>query len=144
VSTVAEVADPLDRLSPAARARLSRFSGELERLRIDDLPLYAVRVRQPDHRRAVEQAALVAREGGLDAVVEAARSAIIEYVARQHAASGPRLAFQFEAGGPTARPEDLVRVMRSVGDAVVAIVLWDRLTDWDRMELLGEWSRLLP
>jgi hypothetical protein len=107
---VAEVADPLERLSPAARARLSRFSDELERVRIDDLPLYAVRVRQPDHRRAVEQAAVVARDEGLEAVVAAARSAITEYVARQHAASGPRLAFRFEAGGPAAPPEDHVPV----------------------------------
>lgn len=141
---MAEVADPLARLPTDARSRLEAFSAGLERVGIDELPLYAARMRQPEHRRALEQAALAARDAGLEAAVEAARAAVTEYIARQHAASGPRLAFQFEAGGPAARPEDLVRVMRSVGDAVVALVLWDRLTDWDRVELLGEWATLLP
>ena len=37
-----------------------------------------------------------------------------------------------------------VRMMRSLGDAVAGIVLWDRLAVHDRDELLGLWSRLLP
>jgi len=137
-------ADPLERLSPSARARLGWFTAGLERIRIDDLPLYAVRVRQPDHRRAVEAAALGARKDGVEPVVEAARRTITEYVGRQHAQGPARYGFEYAAGSAIGRPEDWVRVMRSLGDAVTAVVLWDHLDEWVRFELLGEWARLLP
>lgn len=141
---MAEVADPLARLPTDARSRLEAFSAGLERVGIDELPLYAVRMRQPEHRRALEQAALAARDAGLEAAVEAARAVVTEYIARQHAWAGLRSGYPIEIRGPSGRVEDWVRVMRSVGDAVVALVLWDRLTDWDRVELLGEWATLLP
>jgi hypothetical protein len=123
---------------------LEKFSAALERITVDDLPLYAVGMRQPDHRRSIEGAALIARQAGIEEAVEAARTAVTEYIARQHSSATLRLSYAFEAAAPSGRPEDWVRVMRSVGDAVVALVLWDRLDDHDRWELLGEWARLLP
>jgi hypothetical protein len=136
-------AEELAALSPEARADLETFAAALERVHVDDLPLYAVRPRQPAHRRAVEAAALVARERGLESAVDAARDAVIEYVARRYGAA------QFRTGhvglntapglGPT---EDRVWVMRSLGDAVVAMALGDLLDANERAELIGAWARL--
>jgi hypothetical protein len=39
--------------------------------------------------------------------------------------------------------EDRLFVMRSVGDAVTALVLWDRLDAHIRAELLGAWGALV-
>lgn len=135
--------DPISALSAEARSALDRFAAALERLHVDDMPLYAVRPRQPAHRRAVEAAALAAREAGLEAAVDAAREALVGYVARQYGAA------QFRTGhiglnsapglGPT---EDRVRVMRSLGDAVAALALGDALDASDRAELLGAWARI--
>jgi hypothetical protein len=40
--------------------------------------------------------------------------------------------------------DERVRIVRSLGDAVAAIVPWDRLDAADRGELLELWARLLP
>jgi hypothetical protein len=42
------------------------------------------------------------------------------------------------------RPEDRVRFLRSVERAVVAVILWDELSDGDRDALLGPWAGVLP
>ncbi len=135
--------DALAVLSAEARADLERFAVALERVHVDDLPLYAVRPRQPAHRRAVEAAAVAARKRGLEAAVDAAREAVVGYVARRYGAA------QFRTGhvglntapglGPT---EDRVWVMRSLGDAVAALALGDLLDANERAELIGAWARL--
>jgi hypothetical protein len=40
--------------------------------------------------------------------------------------------------------EDRIRMLESLGDAVTATVLGDRLDPDDHAELLGLWARLLP
>jgi hypothetical protein len=139
------VTGDLDGLPAAARARLEQFSRALERVHVDDLPLYAVWARQPDHRRAVESAALAIREAKLDKALEAARSAVIEYVGRTYAGAQFRTSWVGLNTAPGLGPtDDRVRVMRSIGDAVVALVAWDSLDGVDREELLGAWAKLLP
>jgi hypothetical protein len=140
---VTNLADPLERLSPAVRSRLERFSAALERIHIDDLPIYAVRPGQPEHRRAVEAAAILATDARLAEAIAAARAAVIEYVARQYAASSIRFNYGGEVVPSLGPTDDRVRVMRSLGDAVSALVLWERLDEADRAELLGPWARLL-
>jgi len=134
-----------DALAPLARpirTELERFAAALERIHVDDLPLYAVRIRQPAHRRAVEAAALAARERALEAAVDAAREAVVGYVSRQYGAAQFRTAYvALETGHATT--DDRVRVMRSLGEAVTAIVLGDALDASDRAELVGAWSRIL-
>jgi hypothetical protein len=140
-----DVLDALDRLPPAARSRLELFGRALERVHVDDLPLYTTRQRQPAHRRAVEAAALRAREAGLDDAIDAARTRLIDHVSHEYAAAQLRVSFvglnSVPGLGPT---DDRVRVMRSIGDAATAIVLWDEIDAADRAELLGLWARLLP
>jgi hypothetical protein len=135
----------LDGLPPDARARLDVFAGALEHVHVDDLVLYSARLRQPRHRRAVERAAFDARQAGLDAAIEAARSTLGEGVAREYASAMVRVSFIGLNSAPGLGPtDDRVQVMRSIGDAVTAIVLWERLDADDRSELLGLWARLLP
>jgi hypothetical protein len=142
---VSGVADALERLPQGARSRLERFSQGLERVHVDDLPLYAVRQRQPDHRRAVETAALVAHESHLEESIDAARGALVDYISRQYAGAQLRVSYVgVNAAGGLGPTDDRVRVMRSLGDAAAAIVLWDKLDEADRAELLGQWARLLP
>jgi hypothetical protein len=119
------VRDPLDRLPAGARTRLDEFTEALERVRVDDLTLYAVRPREPDHRRAVE----------------AARSLVVDYVGRAYATAQFRTSWFGDNSAPGLGPtDDRVRVMRSIGDTVSALVAWDSIDESDRVELLGAWA----
>ena len=136
--------DPLERLPADARARLDSFAKTLDRVHVDDLPLYVARERQPRHRRAVETAELVAIESGLADVVAAARTALIEAVMREF---GERQ-FRVWIGGVNMAPnlgpvDERLRIARSLSDAGTALVLGDRLDAADHAELLGLWARLL-
>ena len=142
--TTAEPLDPLDRLPDDARDRLDAFTEALDRINLDDLPLYVARVRQPRHRRAVETAELVAIDGGLADTVDAARRVVIEQIIRGFAESQ----FRVWIGGVQMAPgmgpvDERVRIASSLGDAVTALVLGDRIDAATSGELLGLWSRLL-
>jgi hypothetical protein len=135
--------DSLDGLSPDARRRLETFAAALERLQVDDLPLYAVKPREPDHQRALEAAAQASQAAGLDEAIEAARDAIADYVARAYGNAQYRTGYIAMNSAPGLGPtDDRVRVMRSLGDAVTALVLGDALDEADRAELLGAWANV--
>ena len=137
--------DALDRLPADARARLEAFAGALERLHVDDLPLYVARVRQPRHRRAVEQAELVAIELGRADGVRAARDVVVAGLMRMLADRQLRVWIGGLNMAPNLGPVDeRVRIAESVADAVTALALGDHLDDDVRAELLGLWDRLLP
>jgi hypothetical protein len=136
--------EALDHLPSATRSRLEALGAAIERISIEELPLYAVRPRQPDHGRAVDEAALVARESGMTTAVEAAQAAMLDFVAMLYSAAPNRFGIGGEMVANLGRPDDRVRVMQTLGDAVAALVLHERLRQTDRMELLGEWARLLP
>jgi hypothetical protein len=145
VTTGRDVDAALARLPSDARARLDEFSRALDRVHVDDLPLYVARQRQPRHRRAVETAELVAIEGGLAEPLEAARNVVVELVIRMFTNAQFRVWIGGVAMAPNAGPaEEHVRIARSVADAVTALVLGDRLEPDVHGELLGLWDRLLP
>jgi hypothetical protein len=131
-------------LPDVARRRLQGFAGRLERIQIEDLPMYVVRPIEPGHGEAVERALTAAEASGLARAIEEARSALIQFVDRQFADAlyRPTLGrVNWGLGpGPT---EDRVKVARSLGDAVGAVVLWDTLDEPDRAELLGPWANLI-
>jgi hypothetical protein len=135
----------LDALPAATRAHLNAFARALANVPVEELPLYVARddVR---HVRAVETAERVAAEQGLEPGVTAARHALIEAIGREYAQSQLRISGIFGVNmAPTMGPTDVrVRVARSLGEAVTAIVLEDHLEPEDQAELLGLWGRLIP
>ncbi len=140
--------DPADGpadLPEDARARLEAFSQALDRLNVEDLPLYLARGRRPRHRRAVETAELIAIESGLAGAVDAARHVVIEAVIRQFGEGQFRVWVGGVAMAPNLGPVDeRLQIAGSLGEAVTALVLGDRLDADDSAELLGLWHRLLP
>jgi hypothetical protein len=145
VTDTGDMTEALAGLPADSRARLDAFTKALDRINVEDLPLYVGRVRQPRHRRAVETAALVAIEQGLGDAVDAARRVVIEAVIRQLGEGQ----FRVWLGGVNVAPnlgpvDERVRIASSLGDAVTALVLGDRLELHDADELLGLWTRLLP
>jgi hypothetical protein len=136
--------DALDRLRPDARGRLESLAAAIERISIEELPLFAVRVRQPEHHQAVETAARVALDTGMTPAIEAAQGAMLDFIARLYSAAPNRFGIGGEVIANLGRQDDRVRVMQTLGDAVAALVLDERLRQADRTELLGEWARLLP
>lgn len=134
----------MERLPPDARARLEQFSVALERVHVDDLLLYAVRTKGPEHRRAVERAAVVAADAGLTTAIDDARSAVTGYVGRVYANAQYRAGFMGPNSAPGLGPtDDRVRVLRSIGDAVTAMVLGAALDEPDSAELMAAWDRLI-
>jgi hypothetical protein len=139
------MADPLDRLAPDARRRLAAFTAALERLDVDDLPLYAVTRRDAGYERAVEDAAAAARAAALDETIVAARQVVVDYVARAYGNAQYRTGYIAMNTAPGLGPTDeRVRVMRSIGDAISALVLGDALDEADQAMLLGAWANLEP
>jgi hypothetical protein len=136
---------PLDRLPRDTRDRLNAFAAALDRVPTEELSLSVAVVREPAHQRALETAELVAIEAGLDDAVAAARRAIEDAMVRLY---GQSLRYSGILGVTTPTTvgsvSDTAGVLRSLEDAVTAIVLGDRLTAADRDELLGLWDRLLP
>jgi predicted transcriptional regulator len=139
-------ASALDRLPRDVRDRLNAFAEALDRVPLAELPMYVAIQREPAHGRAVETAQLVAIEAGLDDAVAAARRAIEDAMLRLFAQSKLRVGGIFGVGmATTSGPVgDTARIVRSLEDAVTAIVLGDHLGATDRDELLGLWDRLLP
>jgi len=116
----------------------------LERISVGDLTLYAVRPRDDHRDRAIAAAAEAARDRRLGPQLDAARSAVIDYVTHAYQVGMMRDSYV----GPTTstglgRTDDRVRVMRSLADAVTAVVLDDALDDADRAELMGAWDGLM-
>ena len=131
-------------LPTETRAALDAFARALERVRIDDLPLYVTRETE-DHEEAVRTAERVAIEAGLGDAVGAARRAIADSVMQEYAQSQYRASIIGLNTSPSMGPsDDRVRVARSLGDAVAAIVLGSHIDEATQAELLGLWDRLLP
>ena len=136
--------DAVNRLPDVARRRLQGFAGRLERIRIEDLPMYVVRPMEPGHGEAVERALTAAEANGLARGIEEARSAMVQFVARQFSDAQYRPTLGGVNWGHSLGPtEDRVKVARSLGEAVGAVVLWDTLDEPDRAELLGPWANLI-
>ena len=132
-------------LPPETRARLDAFARALEHVRIDDLPLYVTRIEGDEHEDAIRTAERVATEANLGDAVGAARRAIADSVMQEYAQSQYRASIIGLNTSPSMGPsDDRVRVARSLGDAVAAIVLGPHIDEATQAELLGLWDRLLP
>jgi hypothetical protein len=138
------VTDTIDRLPPEVRTRLETFSRAIERMRVEDMPMFATNPDREAHQRALDEAALVAIDSGREPAVKEARSRLIEFIIRAYGQDQYRPTWiGLNWGQSTGTTDDRVKVMRSLADAIAALVLWDRLDEADREELLGPWGALV-
>ncbi|HEX2754132.1 MAG TPA: hypothetical protein VHM48_01640 [Candidatus Limnocylindrales bacterium] len=104
--------------------------------------MFAVRRREPAHRRAVEAAELVAIETGREAAVQAARLIGAGYIERRFSQGGFRttlglMPFASGISGP-----ERAGLAVSFEEAVTGLVLADVLDEADVDELLGPWANV--
>ena len=109
------------------------------------MSLYAIPGDEAEMERAREAARAVARERGLEPALEEARQEVLAFVAEDYRETSAGLGY---LGGtsPTVgfgAGDDRLRVMQSLADAVMAVVLDDALDPDDRAELIGAWDGLL-
>ena len=136
--------DAIERLPADARGRLRAFAAALERIRLEDLTMYAVRPIEPAHGEAFERAQAAATATGVDGAVEEARQGLMAYLERVYLDGAFRTSGATLHWGGLGTMEERMRIMRSLGDAAAAVVLWEQLDETDRAEMLGEWAKLLP
>ena len=140
-----DAGDPLDALPADARARFDAFTAALERIDVGAMSLYAIPGDEAEMERAREAGRAIARQRGLEPALEAARQEVLAFVTEDYRETSAGLGY---LGGtsPTVgfgAGDDRLRVMQSLADAVIAIVLDDALDPDDRAELLGAWDGLL-
>ena len=134
--------DPISNLPADARERLETFSAALERINVGDLPIYAMQSNEPAHQQAVDEAARVADDRRVDGAIEAAQQRLVGFVQAEY----QRGMMRIEGAGlsPSFGPiDDRVRVMRTLSEAVSAVILGDALDEETQAELLGAWGSLL-
>ena len=135
-------ADPMAALPSTIRERLERFGRHVERIDIDQLPMYAARPLDPGHRRSVDDADLVAIESGRQDAVEAVRQTAVDYVNRRFTEAQFRPTWAGQAWVSAGTVDDRTKIAASLGEAMTAVALWDVLDEGDRDELLGPWATL--
>jgi len=142
---VPDAGDPLAALPADAQARFDAFTAALERLDVGAMSLYAIPGDEAEMEQAREAARAVARERGLEPALDAARQEVLSFVTEDYRETSAGLGY---LGGtsPTVgfgAGDDRLRVMQSLADAVMAVVLDDALDPDDRAELLGGWDDLV-
>jgi hypothetical protein len=142
---VPEQGDPRASLPADARARFDAFTAALERIDVGAMSLYAIPGNEAEMERAREAARAIARERGLESALDGARQEVLAFVAEDYRETSAGLGY---LGGtsPTVgfgAGDDRLRVMQSLADAVMAVVLGDALDPGDRDELMGAWDGLL-
>jgi hypothetical protein len=141
---VPDAGDPLNALPADARARFDAFTEALERIDVGAMSLYAIPGDEAEMEQAREAARAVARKRGLEPALDAARQEVLAFVSEDYRETSAGLGY---LGGtsPTVgfgAGDDRLRVMQSLADAVMAVVLDDALDPDDRAELLGAWDDL--
>ena len=135
---------PLAALPADARERFDAFTTALQRINVGDMSLYAIPGDEAEMEQAREAARAVARKRGLEPALDAARQEVLAFVSEDYRETSAGLGY---LGGtsPTVgfgAGDDRLRVMQSLADAVMAVVLDDALDPDDRAELLGAWDDL--
>lgn len=123
---------------------LAAFFGRVERLRAEDLlALAAQPLDGASHAAALERAAAVTRRHGLDDAVDDVRRTVDDWVLRLFNRSTVQPGWYEANWGRPGTVEDRANLAASLGEAVTAVGLGERLADDDREELLGAWAALV-
>ena len=133
------------RLPADVGRRLAGFLDRIERLRIEDLPIFAaVPLDAAAHARAVDAARTAAAERRREDLLTEIRRQSNEWVARLFS----RQQYYPEWYGPSmgrsvGNVDDRVKLARSLADAVTGLMVWDVLDEADLDELIGPWVTLI-
>jgi hypothetical protein len=133
VPEIAETSNPA--LPPDLRHRLEQFLQRVDRLRVEDLPMFATRpLDQAGYDESLNAATHAAFDYG--------RRATIDEVHREAIASlGRHIGRQIDMTAGTTM--DLIRLRESLTACLTALVLWDVLDDAYRGHLIGPWAALI-
>jgi len=134
--------DELTALAPAERERLQRFAAAFDRLDASEYMQYAEAPTPDDLAAETEAIQLLGTQERREAIKAAVRvftdAATVAY-SRRPALTDTFLLFQSLPD----RGEDRVRFLGSVERAVVALILWDEMSEDSRMGMLGPWAALV-
>ena len=137
-----DAANPMAGLRPEERKRLDRFSLAFERIDASQYITFA-EVPSAEVEAAEAEAMALLGAGPRHDAVKAAVAAFIDE-ATQAYSRRPTLTdtFLMFRSLPD-RAEDRMRFLCSVERAVVALVLWDELSEPSRVALLGRWDGIV-
>ena len=123
---------------------LDAFLQRVDRQRVEDLLVRSARpIDEAAHAAALEAAADAARFSGLDRTVRDARRRIDDWVIGMFNRSTMQLGWYEANWGRPGTTEDRANLAHSLGEAVTAILLGDRLDAAHRDELIGAWADLV-
>jgi hypothetical protein len=124
---------------------VERFFERVERQRAEDLlPRAARPLDAAAHEAALDRANEVARDAGKAETVRDAQRTIDDWVIRLFNRSNVQPGWWEANWGRPGTTEDRANLAQSLGEAVTALILGERLDPSDRDELLGAWADLAP
>ena len=120
------------------------FWQRLERLRVEDMLSLAARpLDDAAHEAAVDRAGDAARTSHLDGRITAARRDVDAWVIELYNRSTVQPGWMEANWGRPGTVGDRANLAESLGEAVTALLLDQKLSEADRDELLGPWAALL-
>jgi hypothetical protein len=141
------VPDPEDvfrRLPADDRRRLARFVERLERTSVEMMLTLAARPLDAGaHAASIDRADQAARDCLRTDAVAQVRADADEWVLRLYNSSTTQPGWYEANWGRPGTAGDRANLAASMGDALIALVVWDRLDEEDRDELLGPFATLL-
>lgn len=128
----------------STRETVDAFWSRLERLRVEEMLARAARpADEVAHREALADLDRAARETGRQRAVEEARRAVDDWVIALFNQSTSQPGWLEANWGRPGTVEDRANLAASLGQAVAAILVADRLDPGATDELLGAWADLV-
>jgi len=124
---------------------VAAFFERIERQRVEDLVPRAARpLDETAHAEVIDRATEAAISAGLHETVLDAQRMVDDWVIRLFNRSNVQPGWWEANWGRPGTTEDRANLAQSLGEAVAAVILDDRLDPADRDELLGAWADLVP
>jgi hypothetical protein len=143
---VPDGADPVDRSLPAdVRRRLDQFVQRVDRLRVEDLPMFAVRpFDQVEYDESLSAVTRAAFDSGRRRILDDGHRSASQWLDRLLSQQQfyPEWAVP-SMGRSVGTAGDQAHLRRSLRDAISALVLWDVLDEVHRDHLIGPWAALI-
>ena len=135
-----DLIDRLGGLRPDERRRLDVFAGVFEHIDASQYVTFADVPSLEDVEPAEEEATRLLGTGPRHDAVKAAVGAFIDEATQAYSRRPTLTDTLFMFRSLPDRAEDRVRFLASVERAVVALILWDELSEQSRAALLGLWG----